>query len=212
MVTMKKLSYLIIAALVVALLFSVQRYSYHHDKDVANMAALTDSVTHYKNKLGTSTASIKTLQLDKKQIQELLIKKDRELSALAFEFSKVHSITKYTTLTKFDTIQLAYTDSVPCVFERTGTVKNQWYSFGYRSNQKGVEFDTLSIPNTATVITGTKRKWFLGKETLTTDITNSNPYISVTGITAAELTLPTPWYKKWYVWLAGGLLAGSIIR
>jgi hypothetical protein len=202
----------IIVALTITLLFSVKHCRYIAGNMDANNAALTDTVTHYKNKLGTSTASIKTLQVDKKQIQDLLIKKDSELAALASEFSKVHSITKYTTLTQFDTIQVAYTDSVPCVFERTGTIKKQWYSFGYRSNQKGVEFDTLSIPNTATVITGTKRKWFLGRATLTTDITNSNPYITVTGITAAELTLPTPWYKKWYVWLAGGVIAGSIIR
>ena len=207
-----KISYIIIAALVVALLFAVQKCNDAHDINVANMDALTDTVTHYKNKLGTTTASIKTMQLDNKQVKDLLTKKDAELAALAYEFSKVQSVVKYSTITKIDTIQIPYTDTVPCVFERTGAIKKQWYSFGYKSNQKGVEIDTLSFPNTATVITGTKRKWFLGKETVTTDITNSNPYITVTTITAAEVVFPAPWYKKWYVWLAAGIAGGFLLK
>lgn len=59
--------------------------------------------------------------------------------------------------------------------------------------------------------TGTKRKWFLGKETLTTDITSDNPYLKVTEITSAEVTVPTPWYKKWYVWAAVGAAGGFFI-
>ena len=210
---MKNITYkLIIAALVVALLFAVQKCNYIAGNADANLAAITDTVTHYKNKIGTTTASIKTLQLDNKQVKDLLTKKDAELAALLSEFAKVHSVVKYKTVTQIDTIQIAYKDTVPCVFERTGAIKKQWYSFGYRSNQKGVEIDTLSFPNTSTVITGTKRKWFLGKETVTTDITNSNPYIKVTNIKAAELVLPVPWYKKWWLWLAAGVAGGLLVN
>ncbi|KGO88103.1 hypothetical protein Q765_03345 [Flavobacterium rivuli WB 3.3-2 = DSM 21788] len=207
---MKDYKTYIIAALAIALLFSVQHCRYIAGNTDANLAAITDTVTHYKNKLGTTTASIKTLQLDNKQVKDLLTKKDAELAALASEFANVHSVVKYNTDTRVDTIPIPYKDTVPCIFERTGAIKKQWYSFGYRSNQKGVEIDTLSFPNTATVITGTKRKWFLGKQTLTTDITNSNPYVKVTDIRAVEITLPVPWYKKWWLWLAAGV-AGSLL-
>jgi len=210
---MKNITYkLIIAALVVALLFAVQKCNYIAGNADANLAAITDTVTHYKNKIGTTTASIKTLQLDNKQVKDLLTKKDAELAALASEFEKVRSVVKYKTVTQIDTIQIAYKDTVPCIFERTGEIKKQWYSFGYRSNQKGVEIDTLSFPNTSTVITGIKRKWFLGKETVTTDITNSNPYIKVTNIKATEVVLPVPWYKKWWLWLAAGVAGGLLVN
>jgi len=202
-----------IAALVIALLLSVGWCSRVRGNGTANTSALTDTVTYYQNKLGGVTVGKATLQLENSQVKELLLKKDKELAALASEFAKLHYITKYSTVTKYDTIAVAFKDTVPCVFERSGRVAEKWYSFGYRATQKGVTLDSLVIPNTATVLTGTKRKWFLGKEILTTDITNSNPHITVTGITAAEVNLPAPWYKKWYVWgivgAAGGFFAAK---
>ncbi|MFL9845446.1 DUF6549 family protein [Flavobacterium rhizosphaerae] len=177
-----------------------------------NLTALNDTVKHYTNKLGTQTASISTLQLDKEQLQDLILSKDVELNELSKEFAKVSSLVKYKTITKYDTIAIIYTDSIPCDFTRLSTVKKEWYGFNYISSQSGFKIDSLTIPNQTTVITGTKRKWFLGKETITTDITNSNPYINVTDIKAAEIVIPVPWYKKWYVWTAAGLALGILSK
>jgi len=204
--------FLIIAMILgIALLLAVKKCSDGHDINVVTKGALTDTVKYYQNKLGTVTAGKNTLQLDKKQLQDLLQKKDKELAALASEFAKVHSVTKYGTKTVYDTIAVPFKDTVPCVFERAETVREKWYGFNYKVNQKGFVIDSLVIPNTATVITGTRRKWFLGKETITTDITNTNPYIKVTDITSAEVILPAAWYKKWWLWLAAGALSGFII-
>ena len=52
---------------------------------------------------------------------------------------------------------------------------------------------------------------FLGKQTITTDIANTNPFISIKNIQSVEITTPEPWYKKWYVWLAGGIAGGVIL-
>jgi len=207
-----KTLYGIIVGLVIALLFSFKQCKDVHDNNVANMAALTDTVQHYTNALGTQTASMTTLELSEKQAKDLLLKKDAELAALSGEFAKVRSITKYVTTTRIDTIAVAFKDTVPCVFSRTDTIKRKWYSFAYEVNQNGFTVDSLQFLNTATVITGVKRKWFLGKETLTTDITNTNPYIKVTDIKAVEITLPTPVYKKWYVWMAVGVAGGLLIK
>lgn len=198
-------------ALAVCLLLAVQRCNHVQDMNVVNMNALTDTVKHYTNKLGTQTASIKTLQLDKKQIQDLLLDKDKELKALASEFSKVHSVTKAEAEIVIKEVPIIYRDTIPFVFERIDSVKTDWYRFGYVSNQKGLQIDSLRTWTSLTAITGTKRKWFLGKETVTTDITFSNPHIKVTEIKAAELTVPVPWYKKWYLWLAAGVIGGFVI-
>lgn len=208
---MKYMQPITIVILTVALLLSVQRCNYIAGNAEANYSALTDTVTHYKNKLGTVTASMGTLQLDNNQVKDLLLKKDSELAALASEFAKLHSVVKYDTDITLPPVSIPFKDSVPCVFSRTDSVKHKWYSFTYDVDQKGLKIDSLIIPNTATVITGTKRKWFLGKETVTTDITNTNPYVKVTGITAAEVVLPVPWYKKWYVWLAAGVVGGFVL-
>ena len=207
----RSLPYLIIAVLVAALFFSVSRCSLNKQRGDANATALTDTVTHFKNRLGTLTASTATLQLDNKQAKNLLLKKDAALAALAKEFAALHSVTAYKTITRIDTVQVNYKDTVPCVYERAGIIKDTWYRFTYSSNQKGFTIDSLTLPNKTTVITGFKRSWFLGRQTLMTDITNTNPYITVTGIAAAQISLPVPWYKKWYVWLAAGAAAGFVM-
>lgn len=204
------ITYIISIALVVTLLFSIEKCRYIHNRDAANLNVLTDSLTHFKNKLGTKTAEIKTLQLNKEQLQNLILNKDKELALLAKEFSKVKSIVKYKTLVQFDTIKIAYKDTTPCLFRRSGEVKENWYSFSYNSDQKGIKINALSTNTETTIINGFKRRWFLGRESVTTNITNSNPYIEVTQIKSAEVVVPEPWYKKWYVWLAVGVSAGFI--
>jgi hypothetical protein len=203
--------YLIIIALVVALLLSISKCSYNKTIHNKNLEALTDSLVTFKNKIGTQTASTKTLQYSKQQLQNNLLKKDAELVILAKQFSKINSVIKYKTTVKLDTLRVVYHDTVPSVFTRTGTVKEPFYSFTYTSTQNGFMIDSLSIPNTATVITGTKRRWFLGAETVTTNVTNSNPYINVTEIKSAEVVVPSPWYKKWYVWFAAGIAGGMVL-
>lgn len=206
-----KLLYTIIAGLAIALLFSVNQCKSLASGEAANMNALTDTVQYYTNVLGTQTAVIKTLKIDKRQLDEIILKKDKELAALSQGFSTVHNVTKYKTLVQLDTISIVYHETVPCVFSRVGMVEKPWYRFKYNAGQKGLTLDSLTFPNTATVITGTKRKWFLGKETLYTEITNTNPYIKVTEIKAAEVTLPAPVHKKWYVWLGIGLAGGYLL-
>ena len=201
---------MIIVALAVLLLLSLRECGRRGALADANLDALTDTVRHYKNRLGTLTASKATLQLDRKQMQDYIIKKDAELAALAKEFANVKSVVKVRTELRIDSIPVPYEVAVPFEFERAGKVKDKWYSFGYRSDPKGIAIDSLRIPAALTVITGTKRKWFLGKETVTTDITSDNPHINVTEITAAEVVVTTPWYKKWYVWAAAGFVGGVL--
>lgn len=177
----------------------------------ANAKVLVDSVRYFKNRIGTQTATINLLRLDNEQLNDLVLDKDEELSKLVKDFSKVTTITKYKTVMQIDTIRIAYKDTVPCIFERSGEVKEDWYSFSYKSNQKGIQIDSLSTWTSTTSITGFKRKWFLGQQTAVTDITNSNPYIKVTQMKSVEVTVPEPWYKKWYVWLVTGVLGGFLI-
>jgi hypothetical protein len=199
-----------ITLLVVLLVSSVQKCSYWKSTSNTNLDTLTDTVKHYKNALGTQTASIKTLQLTEKQLKDMIIKKDDSLKVLASEFAQVKSVLKYKTVTRIDTVKMEYTEMIPCKFERSGSKVHKWYSINYFSNENGIIIDSLTIPNTTAVITGIKRKWFLGKQTITTDITNSNPYIKVNDIKSAEIDIPEPWYKKWYIWFTIGVIGGIL--
>lgn len=199
------------AVLVVLLFASIQKCS--SNKSVANnyTSILTDTVNYYKNRLGTITATTSTLQLDNKQLQKLLINKDNDLKKLTVEFSKIKSLVKYETVTLIDSVPIVYKDTVPCVFKRLGTISEKWYTLRWQSNQRGIKIDSLHFNNTVSLINGFKRSWPLGKEILTTDITNSNPYLKTTNITSAEITIRQPWFKKWYIWFVLGSATGFLL-
>ena len=197
----------VILVLLVALALVCQQCTFYKRNAQSNLTALNDTLLYFNNAIGTQTASIKTLQLEKKELQDV-IEKDKEVLLLSKPFSKVESIVKYNTITHIDTIHITYPDTLPCIFERSGKRINKWYSFNYKSDQKGFKIDSLLTNTETTVITGLKRKWLLGEQTLTTDISNSNPHIRVTSLKAAEVIVPEPWYKKWYLWLAVGVVGG----
>jgi len=177
-----------------------------------NLEAARDSVVHFKNRLGIETASRKALLLDYGQMENLYLKADAQNRAMAKEFAKVQSVVKVKTVTRIDTVRITFRDSIPCDFERSGRVAEKWFGLKYKVNPHGIILDSLTVPVTATIMTGTKRKWIFGKQTLTTDITIDNPYVKVQGLESAQLAIPDPWYKKWYVWLAAGFAGGLLLK
>ena len=201
-----------ILMLIITLLLLLERCQFIKQNATENSIALTDTVTYYTNRLGTQTASIKTLQLQQQELKDIILAKDKQLTALAKEFSHVKSVVQYEQVTILDTIAIVYRDTVRCVFSNSGNITSKWYNLNYKSNNKGFTIDSLTLPNHATIITGYKRKWFLGRETLTTDVTNSNPYITVTNLRAINVVVPTPWYKKWYGWLGAGIAGGFLLK
>lgn len=169
----------IILCLTIALLLSISRCTFNRRNADSALASITDTITYFTNSLNTKTASITTLQLQESQLKKAILDKDKELTTLAKKFSNVKNIVHYSQEIKFDTIRITYKDIIPCLFERSGKVDSTWYSFAYKSNNKQFVIDSLTIPNRTIVITGFKRKWIFGKEILVTDVTNTNPYITV---------------------------------
>jgi hypothetical protein len=199
-----------IACLLMLLIYQYKRAEAFKKHETETIVAISDTINYYINKLGTQSASIKTLKLDNSQLKNILLKKDKELTALASEFNKINHLTKYNSITILDTIKVKFQDSIPFVFKRTGVLATDWYRFNYNSTQTGIIIDSLTLPTQTTLITGIKQKWFLGAKSLTTSIINTNPYIKITKIESAEITLTQPWYKKWYIWMAAGAVCGWI--
>jgi len=142
---------------------------------LSNNNAIKSEIERYRLKNGQLVSSIKTLQITESELKQQLSKKEVEVVE---KFSEPKSVIREITKTKIDTIKITYKDTVPCIFERNGALFHQWYSLGYKSNQKGVEITDLSIPDSIIIVTGYKRKWFLGKKTLTADITHANPFVN----------------------------------
>jgi len=123
------------------------------------------------------TVSSQKEALEVLQVPETIVKK----------FNKIKTITKYRDRIKIDTIKITYKDSIPCDFLRTGEIKAKEYSFTYESNNKGLEVANFDIQDSLIIVTGTKRKWFWGKETNSIDVSHSNKLIKSEGIRHVEV-------------------------
>lgn len=178
---------------------------------LANINALNSQAKVYKLKNGQLVTSVQNLHYTNSQLKNSLLMKDKKVKELTSKFSKIKSITKYITNTKFDTIELVYRDTVPCNFERIGSDFQEWYQLGYKSNQKGVVITDLFIPDSVIIATGDKRKWFWGKRTSVTDITHANPFVNTDDVQHIEVVNPTKWYDSTILKIAVGFLGGAFL-
>jgi hypothetical protein len=211
--TFNKQRFLIILLGLICLVITSSLFSKCESEKVqlANINALNKENTFYKLKNGQLVTSVEVLSYDKTQLKNSILLKDKKIKELIDKFNKVKSITRYITITKFDTIELRYKDTVPCVFERKDSVLKEWYHIAYKSNQKGIEITELSIPDSVMVVNGIKRKWFLGKQTQTVDITHANPFVETNQLQHIEVVTPKKWYDTNLFKIGIGFIGGFLI-
>lgn len=204
--------YITLLVIVCLILFS-QLFSKCEDEKIqlANIEALNSEAKVYKLKNGALVTSVENLSYTNSQLKKSILMKDKKVKELTDKFSKVKSITKYKTNTKFDTIKLVYKDSIPCKFEIVDSVLKEWYHIGYKSNQKGIEITDLIISDSVIIVTGEKRKWFWGKRTSVTDITHANPFVETESVQHIEVVQPSKWYDSTLFKVGIGFIGGILI-
>ena len=205
----KQLGLYVVILVLASMLFAKCK---NENLQLATIKALKTENTSYKLKNGQLVTSSKTLiATNEKQAVEL-IGNTETIKQLTDEFSKVKSITKYVEKIKIDTVQIVYKDSVPYEFEKSGKIVNEDYSLNYKSNQKGIDITDLSLENNnVTIVTGIKKKWFWGNETITTDITNSNKLIKIGEMQHVEIQPKKKFYETTVFKIGIGVLAGTLI-
>lgn len=174
---------------------------------VSNFSALQTKNTTYKNKFGTLTTKVATLELTNSELKKVL---PDTVYQLTKPFTAVKNITTIKTVTKFDTIKIVFKEPIPCSFVRDSSTVKEWYSFNYRIDSTGLLIKNLQIPNEQIVITGTQRKWFLGKQTLITEITNTNANIIIIGAKNYQTTIKPNWIERIIYFGLGALTAKAI--
>jgi len=144
-----------------------------------------------------------TTVTDKKElpIHDTIIKK----------FHEIKTVTKYVDRLQIDTIKIVYKDSIPCDFNRAGYLKTKEYSFTYESNNKGFKLNNVIIEDSLLIVTGIKRKWFLGREINTIDISHSNKYIVTDNIQHFEVKEKKKFYDTNLFKFGIGFIAGVAI-
>lgn len=200
----------LVTMLILAILFSAKQ-CHENNRLTANFEALNIEIKTYKLKNGQNVSKIKTLQLTKDELEDLVVSQNEEIEEMYNNFSKVKAVYITKEVIKIDSIIVPFEVKVPFEFERTGLVENEWYEFGYKIDQNGFKIEPFSTWNDQTIITGFQRKWFLGKQTLTTEITNTNPYLYNENIQAVQVVIPKRFYDTRAFNVCVGLIGGFLL-
>lgn len=206
-----KVANFILCGVCVILLCLLFNKCQNENLQLANVDALNSQLTTYKLKNGQLVTSAQTLSYTNAQLKNSLLGKDKTLKQVMAKFSKVQSVTKYVTNTKIDTIAITYKDTIPCIFQINDAIFHEWYSLGYDSNQKGITITELYVPDSVAIVTGTKRKWFLGKQTQTIDITHTNPFVQTDAVQHIEVVAKPKWYETTIFKLLLGATGGYLL-
>ena len=208
---LKNIKNLAIIILIVALLISLQKCQEQSNLRESNLSAMNDSIKHYKNKLGTITAEKKVEQMTKSDFENYVLENDKKLAVLTKEFSKVRQVIKASKNVRIDSIKVPFETKIPCDFKVEGDYQSEWYNLGYKITPDGLTIEPFNTWNEQTVITGFKRKWFLGKQYMTTDITNSNPFLQTDEIRTIEVVIPKKFYDTRAFNIGIGILGGALL-
>jgi competence protein ComGC len=211
MINLKKIWIFVLTLLCLILLSTLFSKCENEKTQLANVNALNSQIKTYKLKNGQLAWSVESLGYTKEQLRKNIIDKDLKIKELTDKFSNVKSVTKYVTKTVIDTVEIKYNDSIPCVFEKVGAIFEKDYSLEYKSTQKGITIMELSIPDSVMVVTGQKRKWFLGKETTTLDMTHSNKFVQTEYVQHVEVVIPKKWYDTTLFKFGLGFILGKVI-
>lgn len=170
-----------------------------------------NEVSYYKNKLGGMTATVNSMELSEKQLKETILRKNDSLKKLASEFKKIKSMTTGSLSVIIDTIYIPYEVEIPCEFSRVTKYEDKWLSFNLEQNQLGTKISDTEVFTEFTLINGTKRKWILGKQYLTSDLTFTNPNIIVSEMQTIIVPVNVEWYNNKWLYMGVGMLGGFMI-
>lgn len=196
--------------IVLSLIVSNTYLSKKVEKERENIEILTKKVEFYTLKDGTKVASVKKIEASKAKIKEIVKKSDKKTQILAKKFDKIDKISKTEQVVLIDSIKIPLNDTISSV--KMGEKIDPNFSFSYKITNKSLEITNFMLKDTLTKIGGTKKSWFLGKETSTVDEIHSNKYIVTENSTEIALKQNKKWYESKLIWFAAGAITVIAIK
>lgn len=175
-----------------------------------NSKVFNDSLEYFKNSIGLITAQKLAHQGSERELKNIISAKSDSLGILKTAikgFKKIASAAKVETETKIDTVRIPFKVEIPCEFTREFEKKDKYFSIFGNINQSGINFNSITIPNTQAIVLGQKKTGFF-KDEFRFEVTNSNPHINVIQADAYSVQYPK---KRFGVGIFGGVdLLGNL--
>jgi hypothetical protein len=174
-------------------------------KRISELLEYKHTVEQYKTKNGILVNYNKSLEVTERDLNFV---KDTLLNYIKeIELKKPKVITIIDTRLELDSIPypIYLTD---CDFDTTINIDSTHYNINMTLRNTGVIFNNLSFPNRIGVTVGEHReKWWKKKETIVA-VTNSNPLITVEGITSYTFKPKKKFFDRTWVKITGGAILG----
>lgn len=180
----------VIFAVLTVFLHKCKSDSSRIDKLIHNQQVANDSVQYYKNTLGQEVAEKQSYIGSNTELKELIKEKEQKNSQLRQtirKFRKVTAVAKVETTTKIPETVIKFEEPISC-----SALNDDDFTLGFNHDFEHFSISGLvtrfdftlrcfEVYNTQTIVFGKKRLGMFSTE-YRTEITNSNPYIKVTGL------------------------------
>ena len=153
-----------------------------------NAAVLKEDLSFTKSKIGQETAGKSALEVTLNELKEGSWVPDDSLIDISKGFKKVQSATIIKTKYKVDTVTIVYDSPGKEYFKREWSKITPHFTITGVSTNAYTRIDSLTLLNTQRLVIGTEKGFF--NNTLSVQVTNSNPYIKTTDILTQSITIP----------------------
>ena len=166
--------------------------------------ASQDTITYYKDKNGENSAKIALLEGDKDNLLLIIGKSNNRITKLIK--AGASSGTVYSQITKFDTITSVRVDTINNRPSFNDTTTNQWLTLKLALKNDSL-YKSIELTDSVSVsFQYISQKGFLVPNKRVVIISNSNPYVKITGL--QSFNIPTKKNSKLKFWLGTGLGLG----
>ena len=153
-----------------------------------NAAVLKEDLSFTKSKLGQEIAGKSALEVTLKELKEGYWIPDDSLIDVSKGFKKVQSATIIKTKYKVDTVTIVYDSPSKEYFKREWSKITPHFTITGVSTNAYTRIDSLTLLNTQRLVIGTEKGFF--NNTLSVQVTNSNPYVTTTELLTQSVTIP----------------------
>jgi len=154
----------------------------------SNTAVLREDLSFTKSKLGQEIAGKSALEVTLKELKQGYWIKDDSLTDITRKFKKIQSATIIKTVVEIDSIKIPYQNPTNEYFNQSWSKETPLFAISGISTNSFMQINTLRLFNTQRLVIGTEKGFF--NNTLSVQVTNSNPHIKTTELLTQSVTIP----------------------
>jgi hypothetical protein len=205
----------LIAIIAIVFLFLFRECSHTRSEDslVSKIANYSDSVKVEKLKNGALIYTNTSLALNtEKQLKAMSAYNDT-IKQMFNKFKSVSNVTNVTNQFFAGKDTIKFETQIPCNFAPFKVRRSQpkAYQFVGTIGQNYFAIDSLSIPDSMTLIHGRKKVGFM-KHDYAVSVTHSNPYIKTSALADYKYVPKKEWYERTWVHIVAGALIETGVR